>query len=302
MYDICSVGHITLDKVITPHLVKHMPGGTSYYFSNAIRSMPLSYLLVTSVGSSEMDTVNRLRSLGIEINTAQSAHSVYFVNIYSNNQEQRIQKVLRKADPFLTEQLKDVYARIFHLGPLLADDMSAAFIKNLAERGRVSLDVQGFLRKVENNNIVLTDWPEKNEVLKYIDFLKADDREMQILTGYTDARAGALLLSEWGVKEVIITFGNKGSLIYTGGVFYDIPAFVPHHVSDETGCGDTYMAAYLSQRLPGKEPQDAGEFAAAMAALKTETYGPFTGTPEDVFAFMSRQKNTGIDITVLSQA
>ena len=266
-----------------------MPGGTSYYFSNAIRNMHLHYLLVTSLGNSEMHTVSRLRSLGIEINAYQSAHSVYFVNIYAGNQDQRIQKVLRKADPFSLEQLKDIHAQIFHLGPLLADDMSAAFIKDLAARGRISLDVQGFLRTVEKNNVVLTDWPEKKEVLKYIDILKADDQEMQVLTGCKDARAGAFLLSEWGVKEVIITFGNKGSFIYTGEMFYDIPAFVPHHVSDETGCGDIYMVGYLSQRILGKGPQQAGEFAAAMAALKTETYGPFTGTPEDVFNFISRQ-------------
>ena len=57
MYDICVVGHITLDKVITPESVKYMPGGTSYYFSNAVRYMHLSYLLVTSLGDSEMHTV-----------------------------------------------------------------------------------------------------------------------------------------------------------------------------------------------------------------------------------------------------
>ena len=35
-----------------------------------------------------------------------------------------------------------------------------------------------------------------------------------------------------------------------------------------TGCGDTYMAGYLYQRLKGAGIQDAGEFAAAMATLK----------------------------------
>jgi sugar/nucleoside kinase (ribokinase family) len=146
----------------------------------------------------------------------------------------------------------------------------------------------------------LADWAEKREILTCIDILKADDQEMQIITGCTDSREGASLLAEWGVREVVITFGNKGSLIYTGARFYDIPAFLPHHVSDETGCGDTYMAGYLSQRILDKGPQEAGEFAAAMAALKTETYGPFTGTPDDVYSFMSRQP--GYDIPVANLA
>jgi len=289
MYDICGVGHITLDKVITPGSVKYMPGGTSYYFSNAIRNMPLGYLLVTSLGDGEMHTVDDLRSLGIEVNAYTSAHSVYFENIYSDNPDHRTQRVLRKADPFSTDQVKDIQAKIFHLGPLLADDMSAGFIKDLAARGKVSLDVQGFLRTVKHLNVVLTDWPEKMETLQHIDILKANDQEMEVITGLTDVRAGATLLAEWGIKEVVITLGSKGSVIYTGGLFYDIPVFVPDNIADTTGCGDTYMAGYLSQRILGKGPQEAGEFASAMAALKIETYGPFTGTPQDVFSFMMRQ-------------
>lgn len=300
MYDICGVGHITLDKVVTTKLTKYMPGGTSYYFSNAIRQMQLKYLLVTSLGATEMEAVTELRSQGIEVNAFLSAHSVYFENIYGGKDDRRIQRVLQKADPFVTEQIDTIEASIFHLGPLLADDMSVDFIKNLSLRGRVSLDVQGFLRTVENQNVVLSDWTEKRQILQCVDILKADDQEMQVVTGCSDTREGALLLASWGVKEVVITSGNRGSLIYTGGTFYDIPAFIPHHVSDETGCGDTYMAGYLSQRVLGKDPQQAGEFAAAMAALKTETYGPFTGTPEDVYSFMSRQP--GKDIAVADLA
>jgi sugar/nucleoside kinase (ribokinase family) len=299
MYDICCVGHITLDKVITPKSVKYMPGGTSYYFSNAIRNMHLNYLLVTSLGDSEMQTVDALRSLGININAYQSAWSVYFENIYPENLDQRTQRVLHKADPFTTAQIKDVEAKIFHLGPLLADDMSVGFIKDLSLRGRVSLDVQGFLRTVKNKSVELSDWREKKEILESIDILKANDEEMEVVTGCKEIRAGASLLAEWGVKEVVITLGSKGSIIYTDGTFYDIPVFVPHNIADTTGCGDTYMAGYLSQRVLGEKPQQAGEFASAMAALKIETHGPFTGTPDDVFRFMLKKNG---EIPVLDKA
>lgn len=292
MYDICGVGHITLDKVITPGSVKHMPGGTCYYFSNAIRHMPLRYLLVTSLGQSEMEEVTNLRLLDIEVNAFTSAASVYFENIYGANPDERAQRVLSKADPFTQEQLQNIDAHIYHLGPLLADDMTTAFIKNIAVRGRVSLDVQGFLRTVENKNVVLTDWPEKKEVLQHIDILKANDQEMETITGLTDIMAGAKLLAEWGVKEVIITLGSKGSVIYIDGIFYDIPVFIPNHIADTTGCGDTYMAGYLSQRILGEKPQQAGEFASAMAALKIESHGPFTGTPQDVFHFMLKKNSS----------
>ncbi len=289
MYDICGVGHITLDKVVTPESVKYMPGGTSYYFSNAVRNMPLRYLLVTSLGDSEMHTIAALRSQGISVNAYESHYSVYFENIYTDNPGQRTQRVLRKADPFTTAQVQDIRAQIFHLGPLLADDMSDAFMIALAQKGRISLDVQGLLRAVDQYNVAPADWPGKKKVLQCVDILKADDKELEVLTGCKDSRDGARLLAAWGVKEIVITFGNKGSFILINDIFYEVPAFVPLQVKDETGCGDTYMAGYLSQRILGAGPQAAGEFASAMAALKTETFGPFTGTAEDVFQFMARQ-------------
>ena len=30
MNDICCIGHITLDKIVTPKQTAYMPGGTSY--------------------------------------------------------------------------------------------------------------------------------------------------------------------------------------------------------------------------------------------------------------------------------
>jgi sugar/nucleoside kinase (ribokinase family) len=93
-------------------------------------------------------------------------------------------------------------------------------------------------------------------------------------------------LFEWGTKEIIITLGSKGSLIYKDEIFYEIPAFRPTAVTDATGCGDTYMAGYLYQRSKGRSIQYAGEFAAAMATLKIESSGPFTGTEEDVVKLM----------------
>jgi len=282
MYDICCIGHITLDKVVTPQAVKHMAGGTSFYFSSAIRNMDVSYTLVTSLAENEMPTVEALRAKGTEVHASTCAHTVYFENIYSGNQDHRTQRVLQKADPFTVEQLQGIDAQIFHLGPLLADDIPVSLIKELSSRGKVSLDAQGYLRKVEDKNVIPVDWPAKKEALQYIDILKVNEHELEALTGLTDIKKGALVLADWGVKEVVITLGSMGSVIYADGLFYNVPAYIPTAVVDATGCGDTYMAGYLYQRTKGASFQEAGEFAAAMASFKIESSGPFTGTKEDV--------------------
>jgi sugar/nucleoside kinase (ribokinase family) len=286
MIDICCIGHITSDKVVTTKTVNYMPGGTAFYFSHALSKLDVSYLLVTALAEKEMHYVAALREAGITIKVQPSEHTVYFENIYAENQDERSQNVLQKADAFTIDELLDVDAKVYHLGPLLGDDISTSLIKNLAGKGKISLDVQGYLREVIDKKVYAADWPDKKEALQYIEILKADVAELQALTGLTDVAEGAKMLAGWGVKEVVITNGSQGSSIYYEGKFYNIPAYRPAVVNDATGCGDTYMAGYLYYRNKGFDVVDSGKFAAAMAGLKTETSGPFTGTENDVIKFM----------------
>lgn len=290
-YDICCIGHITHDKIVTPASVVHMAGGTSFYFSNAIRQMPLRYQLVTAVATTEMPYVQALHNTGIDVTVFPSRQTVYFENIYGENQDNRTQRVLHKSDPFTVAQLQTVTASIFHLGPLLADDIPVDLIRHLASRGKVSLDVQGFLREVRNEQVYPVDWSEKREALPYISILKANETEMEQLTGTSDIKSGIQQLVDWGVPEVIITLGSKGSVIYQDGVVHVIPAFVPRKVVDATGCGDTYMAGYLFRRHKGDFVEKAGNFAAAMATAKIEDSGPFCGNEADVKKVMQHRSS-----------
>lgn len=288
--DICCIGHITLDKIVTPKMTVYMPGGTSFYFANAISRLPHEgFQLVTAVGESELGAVEKIRGLGVDVKTLPSRKSVYFENIYGENQNERRQRVLAKADPFTVEGLKDVDAKIYHLGSLLADDFSLDVIKYLSTKGILSVDVQGYLREVQGEQVVAVDWPEKIEALKYIYILKANEKEMEVLTGCTDPREAALKLAGWGVKEVLLTLGSEGSVIYAEGRFHDIPAYPPEQIVDATGCGDTYMTGYLYMRNRGASYYEAGCFAAAMCSIKLAGSGPFNGNEEDVLKMMQKR-------------
>jgi sugar/nucleoside kinase (ribokinase family) len=190
--------------------------------------------------------------------------------------------VLAKADPFREEALKDVEAEIFHLGTLLADDFSLDVLKALSQRGTLAVDAQGYLREVRDEQVYAVDWKEKREAMQYIDILKVNEHEMEVLTGMKDLRAAAKVLADWGVKEVLLTLGSLGSVILAEGVYYDIPAYAPREVVDATGCGDTYMTGYLYRRALGDSYEQAGKFAAAMSTLKLEKTGPFSRTEAEV--------------------
>ena len=287
-YDICCIGHITLDKIVTPKHTVHMPGGTSFYFAHGMSHLDTSnFLLVTSLAESEMQAVEDIRKEGVEVKVLPSAKSVYFENTYGENQNNRTQRVLAKADPFTVDGLRDVDARIYHLGSLLADDFPLELIKHLSEKGIVSVDAQGYLREVRGDKVFAIDWAEKREALKYITILKANEHESEVLTGEKDPRKAAKILADWGVKEVLLTLGSYGSLIYADGEFHEIPAFEPAEGVDATGCGDTYMTGFLYMRNKGASYDEAGRFAAAMCTIKLGASGPFSADESKVFEIVN---------------
>ena len=290
MKDICCIGHITKDKIVTPNRTVYMAGGTSFYFAYAINQLPkdVSFSLVTAMDPTEKEPVEKMLEAGIDVTLNASRNTVFFENIYyGENQNERKQRVLAKADPFTIEQLKNVEAKVFHLGSLLSDDFSTEVVEYLASKGKVSIDVQGYLREVRDEKVYPIDWKDKLEVLKNTYYLKVNETEMETITGLKNPREAAKLIHSWGVTEVIITLGSEGSLIYVDGEFYQIPAYKPHEVVDATGCGDTYSAGYLYKRLQGATPTEAGKFAAAMCTIKLEHNGPFNRSIEDVYEIIN---------------
>lgn len=262
-----------------------MPGGTSYYFSHGISHLNdwKNYKLVTSLAPSEYSSVDELTGKGLNVEIIPSKKTVYFENSYGINQNNRTQRVLAKADPFTVEKIQHIEAKIFHLGSLLSDDFFLDVIKYLSKKGILSVDAQGYLREVRGENVYPIDWCEKKEALKYVHILKVNEHEAKVLTGLDDYQAAARQLAEWGVKEVLLTLGSEGSIIYAENSFYYIPAYPPKEVVDATGCGDTYMLGYLYMRNKGVSYEEAGCFAAALSTVKLEKSGPFSGTEEDAW-------------------
>ena len=288
MEDICCIGNITRDRVITPRGQVDMAGGTAYYFAKALNQLPpvVTTLLVTKVGEESMDEVEAMRRAGINMVCHRCPQSVYFENIYGDDPNYRQQRVLAKAAPFTTEELQQIEARYYHLGPLLADDFAPETIERLAEKGKVSIDVQGFLRRVDNEQVLATDWADKKRVLSVTDVVKVNEHEMEVVTRCKDARRAAMMIADYGVREVVVTLGSHGSLIYAEGKFYDIPAFAPREVVDATGCGDTYSAGYLYCRAQGMGYEEAGRMAAALCTLKLAHAGPFDRSMAEIVSLI----------------
>ena len=135
------------------------------------------------------------------------------------------------------------------------------------------------MRVNRGGKLVYDNWPEKEHVLMYVDVLKADAVESEMLTGEKDIKIAARKLSELGPDEVLITHQN-GVLLYANNNYYEAK-FYPKKLVGRSGRGDTCIAAYMARRLTTPPPQ-AIVWAAAITSLKMENEGPFQKSLSEV--------------------
>ena len=134
-----------------------------------------------------------------------------------------------------------------------------------------------------DGSMYFEDWAAKKECLPFIDYLKTDAAEAEIMTGCADRREAAKHLYSWGAKEILITH-NSEVLAYDGKDFYTCPIRA-RNLSGRTGRGDTTFAAYINERL-SHSISESLLTATATVSLKMETPGPFKGTRADVEKFI----------------
>jgi sugar/nucleoside kinase (ribokinase family) len=81
-----------------------------------------------------------------------------------------------------------------------------------------------------------------------------------------------------------VTRASRGSTIYGPDGAIAIEPLAPRRVVDPTGCGDTYLAAYLAARIASADLHACGLFAAAAATLKMEASGPLAASRSEILA------------------
>jgi len=74
-------------------------------------------------------------------------------------------------------------------------------------------------------------------------------------------------LAELGPRVVVMTDGERGSLLFADGEVSTVPAHVVDVVYD-IGAGDAFHAGFVAAHLGGIEPRGAAHFASAAAALR----------------------------------
>ena len=291
-FDVCVIGPVTWDIIETesgsPPV--RIPGGVVMYAGLVYGRLGLKTAVITKAALADAKHITRtLRRSGVWTRCLPSQRTTVFHNRYTGRAlNNRYQRVASLADPFQPEDLEQIDARVFHLGPLLDRDMDTSFLSAVLSRGeRVNLDVQGLLRRAVDGDVQLKGWDNRID-LSSVDALKANWDEAQRLAGGSEAVSVARRVASLGPREVILTRGDMGALIVVENILYRIPAVRPALLRDVTGCGDTFFAGYTTRRLQSVDVISAGRFGSALAAVSAQEHGPWSGLTHDVDAALAR--------------
>ena len=277
MPKVCVVGHVTSETIVVGgHRSAPTVGGTGFFSSFAYQTLGVNTVLVTKVADNDRgDLLTKLEETGATICCPYSRKTLQFENIYpSYDPNLRHQRILGFADPLTIDDLAGICADVFHLGPLAAGDLEPPLFEELANRGTVTLDVQGLLRLRQRGKVTRQMTPDIRNLVQHAHILKADAEEACLLSGCNTARKALTELQSWGPSEILITDGSHGSSICTPKGIWEVPAYQPKDTVDPTGCGDTYLAGYVTARLRGLSPLKSALIGAAAASHKLEYAGP----------------------------
>jgi sugar/nucleoside kinase (ribokinase family) len=253
---VAVVGSLSLDSVDggAPRI-----GGCPFYAARALRVLGAPALIVAKCAAPDRQLLlPPLIRLGVPVVWQDSSVSTAFS--FSYESERRRMTVEAIADPWtpaeVTGPLAD--ARWVHVAPLTRADFPAETLATLARGRRVSLDGQGLARLPRVGPLTL-DRDYDAAVLRSISILKLSEEEAELLVDGYDERA----LAQLGVREVVVTLGSRGCIVYADGVAELVRAHaVP--ARDPTGAGDVFATAYLAARSTGAAPTSAARRAAAL--------------------------------------
>jgi len=285
--DIAILGHFARDRIVVRGEARMASGGAVYYGSIALRRLGFRVAVITRLHPDDFPWLEEMKQAGVLVYASPAEATSGIENVYTTpDMDRRTCRLLGFAGPFRPEEIPDeLTARTILVGPIIAGEVDLPLLRQLARRAPIALDVQGFVRVPEGDDLVTRDWSEKEEGLALVRVLKVDMAEAEVLTGLTDPHRALEALAAYGPREIVLTRA-EGVLVYADGAFHEAP-FRPQVLRGRTGRGDTTFASYLAWRLRA-DPAEATRFAAAVASLKMEAPGPFQGSLEDVLAALEQ--------------
>ena len=120
-----------------------------------------------------------------------------------------------------------------------------------------------------------------NDALQYIDYFIPNEHELEQFTpnidgGYLER---AKHLVQQGIKHVIVTLGENGSLYVDEEKHINIDPYKVHAV-DTTAAGDSYCGAFVTALSKGEDVIEAMKFASKASSITVTRKGAISSLPK----------------------
>jgi sugar/nucleoside kinase (ribokinase family) len=247
------VGLVSLDRVDggIPRL-----GGAPVYAARTLGLLGHPGALATKLADEDRP---RLAALGLPVAVRSAAETIGFR--IENEGDRRRMEIDQLGEPWTEEDARGWLAKALadadwvHAGALTRGDFPAEALAVLARGKILSLDGQGLVRRASVGELAL-DADYDPEVLRHVDVLKLALAELDALgLELVDTSLASL-----GVREVVVTLGGGGAVVYADGLAEHVPTF-PLEGIDPTGAGDSWITAYLVYRRRRHSPVSAARLA-----------------------------------------
>lgn len=132
-------------------------------------------------------------------------------------------------------------------------------------------------------------WPVVESYLPYTDFFLPNDHEATVLTGLTAPDAQADVFLNAGSQRVLITQGERGTLVRSRTERWEVPIFSVPFVSG-AGSGDAFAAGLIAAILDGRDDREAVRWGAAQgaSAVRGVSTTETTFTRNELMQFLKR--------------
>ncbi|MEO8794935.1 MAG: carbohydrate kinase [Daejeonella sp.] len=135
-----------------------------------------------------------------------------------------------------------------------------------------------------------------SQLLAKASLLKLNIHELTLLSSWfstscqTEKERISVLQDQFNVKEILITKGASGASFYTDTDQYNYPAYKVQ-VNDTIGSGDSFLAAFLSQKLKNAPIEECLNYAVALGAYVTMQAGACPEySKDDLLRFISKNE------------
>lgn len=295
MKQVAVVGSLNMDQVIN---VREMPqkgetilglgmskapGGKGANQAYAIGKLGGSVSTIGAVGQDENGKIlkNNLESVGVntkyvaELPEVPTGNAVIMVDEAAENSI----VVIQGANAELTTADIDARKEVLQ--------QSDAVVMQL----EIPLEVVEYTAKMASEmgkTVILDPAPAvpnlPDTLLAYVDIVKPNETELATLTGMPvtnaeEAENAAKTLLKKGIKHVIVTMGENGSMLVTD---QRVQRFASEKVKavDTTAAGDSFTAAFVVAVTSGKSYEEAIDYGNRVSAITVTRKGAQTSIPD----------------------